>query len=123
MFVLEQGPTGVIPEVPGVLCDLCAAPVEAEGASLLLRILLPGYERNPNKMRAALVLPDGRALYGTSFVLCRRCTAEVRQQIGCADCLPFASWDFRPLPRAIADIALGLIRRAFMPSSSPTEER
>ncbi len=122
MFVLKRETADNSRRVPETVCDLCAASAEKDDASLLLRILPPDHEREPQKMRSALVLPDGRALYGTSFVLCSRCAAEVHQQTACSACLPSAGWALRPLAEAMTDIDLRLVGAVLSSPSSRTEE-
>jgi hypothetical protein len=100
-----------------LLCDLCAASLEGDDASLLVRLLPAAREIGPGETRCALVLPDGRALYGATFALCSRCAAHVHEQTACVSCLPSSSWAYLPLVEAMAGIALRLAGAGLSPSS------
>jgi hypothetical protein len=100
-----------------LLCDLCAASLEGDDASLLVR-LLPAVEAiNAREMRSALVLPDGRALYGATFALYSRCAACVHGETSCICCQPCSSWAYLPLGEAMTAIALRLAGAGLSPSS------
>jgi|GEM_PF-2819399 len=104
-----------------LLCDLCSGPLDGNDASLLVRLLPTAGEGSPQEMRCALLLPDGKALYGATFALFSRCAEYVHAKTGCSSCLPSSSsssWAYLPLVEATVGIALQVAGAGYSPSSA-----
>lgn len=97
--------------LPG--CDACGALALDDRASLVVSSVSLSH-RPP---RRTLLLPQGEALHGSSFMLCGECAAKAHTVTSCVRCDPLCEWGYLPLHQVMVCLAQAM--SVVVPSDIP----